>query len=176
MSESNPPVLYSFNTVDRDFVEALIEAFRAVLRRPGLPTRDIHLSAIMLRGLERLPLVTDGIGLTVSLKDTSADGNDWVSMDMTLDDESFRISEFESHNEEGFGRDHFSRELVEIGVGWRGGQVEMTDLGEWIAMFASRAASPAVELSFEDFGESEVNWADETTGDAYWSELDSDDS
>jgi ankyrin repeat protein len=168
------PVLYALKPEEEAFVGLLSNAVRTLLANPSISARDVHLCGIMLRALERLPLVTEGVGLSLSLiSRSSADGNSWY-MEVALDEESFRLSEGETYYLPETGSDHESRMIAEIGVGWREDEADHVDLEEWASTFAGRAADPAIEIDIEDFGNSEVDWHDDTTGEDYWGDLESD--
>ena len=54
MSESSQrPNVYSFKKEEAAVAEGLSGAVRAILKRPALPARDVHLCAILLKCLDR---------------------------------------------------------------------------------------------------------------------------
>jgi hypothetical protein len=174
MNEPNKgPALYSFKTEESRLVPLLCKAVRALLSRPTLPAREVHLCAVLLRTVERFPLVTDGVGLSLSLV-YRGDGGNSSYMDATVRDGSFELSEGASYYSPDVGSDHENRTVIEIGVGWREGNVDLVELEDWIVAFAEQAANPEIEVSFEDFGDRDPNWHDDSDGEEYWEHLDSD--
>jgi hypothetical protein len=95
-------------------------------------------------------------------------------MEVAVDEESFRLSDGTTVYSPQTGSDHEGRTIFEIGVGERAGRADYFQLEKWAAAFAASAAHPQIEISFDDFAESELDWSDDSTGEDYWGELESD--
>jgi hypothetical protein len=172
-SGDKSPLLYSFKTEEEPCVRQLVLAVRALLRRPELPAQDVVIAGILLRSLERLPLVTTGIGIALQVGQNLEDGSSGYYA-LTIDEEFVSFSSGEVIYSPAVGSDHESRDIIEIGVGWREGDADYIELEDWAAAFRYFAEKPDGSIHFDDYAESEVDWHDERKGDYYWQQLESD--
>ena len=167
-----PPQLYSFKIEEQGLIEGLMKALRSLLKRPGMTARHVYYTSLMLHALERMPLVTQGLWITLSLVNRESSGN-WGCQDLTIDEEAVRFRTAESLYDPRTGSDNQRLDNEEIGVGWRNVSADLPDLEDWVAWFHRRAKDPAIEVSFDD-ADSAIDWDDETDGRALWDTLDSD--
>ena len=164
--------IYSFKMEEEEFSTKCTEVVRALLCRTDLTAYSIHLFAITLRALERLPLVTPGVGIDITLGQTYGDqGRDFQRF--KIDDESILLSTGELLYAS-YGSDYSSSNLIEIGVGWRTGDAEGFEIEDWFSAFLDRANSYETKVNIDDFAGSEIDWNDETDSRPYWEQLDSD--
>jgi hypothetical protein len=174
MTEPNEePALYSFKTEESGLVPLFCKAVRALLARPSLPAREVHLCAVLLRAFERLPLITEGIGISLSLTYRVSADRSWYR-EIAVRADSVELSEGAISYSPDVGSDCENRTLIEIGVGWREENADLVALEDWLAGFANEAADPEIEVSFDDFGESQLDWSDDIDGADYWEGLESD--
>jgi hypothetical protein len=157
---------------EQALVEGLMHALRSLLKRPEMTAQQVYYTSLMLRALERMPFVTQGIGMTLSLINRSPSGNTGYQ-DLTIDDESIRFTTWEYLYNPDIGGDSQDLDNYEIGVGWRHVSADLTELEDWVAWLQRRAENPDIEVSFEDFADSAIDWYDETDGSALWDTLDS---
>ena len=131
--------------------------------------------------MERLPLVTPGVGVELSLINRVSDGG-WGYLSVNVSEESVEFTTGESIPSP-FGNDHASREVVKFGVGWRKEDIDFLELEDWVIEFQNRADDPDQELSLSDHDsevddwydpDSEVDCYDELTREKLWGHLDSD--
>ena len=115
------------------------------------------LTGIVLRALERLPLVTDGIGIALTLSQRSDDGSSGY-YSLTIDEESVTVSTGEVIYSPAIGGDRESRDIVTIGIGWREGDADFIEIEDWIAVCSAYAEEPHTTIDFDDYAESEVDW------------------
>lgn len=59
------PLLYSLRHEEKSFVESLCDVVRVLLQRDGITAKEVYLSAVLLKVLARLPLVTDRVAESV---------------------------------------------------------------------------------------------------------------
>jgi hypothetical protein len=172
--QKDPPQLYSFKMEEQQLIEQLICVLRVLLKRADLTAKDVYCTSMMLRALERMPLVTKGIGITLSCINHVGDGS-WGVQSLTIDEEYIQFTTGESIYTPGpIGGEFQSVDELEVGIGWRTGPADLWDLVEWVADLYNRAEEPTIEVCFDDFAESQIDWYDDTDGSALWETLDSD--
>lgn len=169
-SEQNEQ-LYAFLTEEKDFITGLELAIRCVLSRPQLTPKEIYLCAVVLRALERMPLVTPTVGLCITLSEDQYDGSSGC-LSLKIDEESVCLSTGETIYDPLVGSDSKTQDIAEVGVGWRSEFV--TGSARWLAEFTRRAGDSGYKVLFEDFVDSHVDWSDDSTGDRLWQSLDTD--
>jgi hypothetical protein len=164
--------LLSLRAEDKDLIDRLIRAVRAVASRPSVSAHHIYLSAILIRALERLPLPTPSVGLSLTLSIKQEDGSGgYYCLEVDADSISLSTGEIMFGP---FGHDHQCRTIVSIGMGFREGDDFGMESIDWADYFLSRASNTEYEVSFEDFGDSTIDWHDKTDSQLLWEKLPSD--
>ena len=162
---SNEPLLESDETedlfplfeTDRGLVDSLVKMVRKLIHRGDITPEQIHHLAVLLFGLERLPLATPGVGIELSLSDRTE--NDMNYQSISLDESSLSLSTGGSVYTPGAGSDTFGEDLLlaEVSGYRRNGSMSFR---EWIVDFKSRIESDEVTLSLNS-GECDVDWSQE---------------
>lgn len=140
--------LLRFDIRDHDFVQAVTQAVRVQLTRPGLTPLQIVTIGRALLGLERLPLRTPGLDINITL---AFRGEDWVeSYDLYVSEDRF-ITDTGGHANFGYGTDSIGSMAFEVEPGYRnedGGFSEAV----WLSVFQN---VDGAELKVEDCSEGE---------------------
>jgi hypothetical protein len=126
---------------------------------------------VALHALQRLPLVTEDVGFTLTLTYRYENGN-MEGLGLRIDGDCIELDTFGSVYTEGVGSDSYSNQLATISVGGRDNNTDLVGLEDWANWFRQCAAER--EVDFEDFTESSPNWFDATDPEPYWERLDSD--
>jgi hypothetical protein len=140
---------------DRGLIEALVGLVRKLIHRADAIPEQIHDLAILLFGLERLPLATPGLGFEeVSLSYRSE--NEMRYQSITLDEASFSLSSGGSVYTPGAGSDTFSEDLLlaEVGGYRRDGTISPRG---WIVGFEGLIDSGELTIELSS-GECDVDW------------------
>lgn len=142
---------------DRRVIDEIAKSVRACLGRPTITPKQIRNLAVLLFGIERLPLTTPGLAadLTLSLHT----GNDRHDIVVTLRSDSLNLLFGGCVYTEGAGGDSYSEEALYVEAGgFR--EVNWRAVAKLLQTFASCAADPQIDL---DAGceESDFDWDDE---------------
>ena len=166
--------IYNFKCEEKILIKALINAMRLLLKRVDITSKQIYLTSLVLRALERMPLITPGIGIGLSLinRDISEGNSGYQSLN--IDEECVEFSTGENIYSPGIGNDHQTLFKAQVGVGWRTEIADFVELEDWVVDLLNRAKEATIELSFEDYADSTINWYDDTEGDSIWQTLSSD--
>jgi hypothetical protein len=97
--------LFAFEIDDGDYIQRVTEAIRSLLELPDLTPRQIVAIGRMLLGLSRMPLLTPGLGVEVSLRFKTEQSA--ISYDLFFSQNHFETSS-SGYNNFGFGSDSFS--------------------------------------------------------------------
>jgi len=146
--ESNPsPLIYGLFVEDHFIVESLITSVRKLLSRPNLSPYIISKLGVFLFGLERLPEVTEGISMGLSLRYELNRESDW--MDIRIDYESFSLHTGFHTYDEGVGGDTSTTTVFEA---FEGGSREGDSFAasEFAESFANLVSDPEREISISD--------------------------
>jgi hypothetical protein len=76
------PSCYAFNCEDSYPVGQLIDAVRDMLERPELSTEIVEQLRVFLFAMERLPLVTPGVRMSLGLRLDQGGESDWIEIRM----------------------------------------------------------------------------------------------
>lgn len=87
--ESHDPNCYAFYAEDSYPVGQLVGAIRRVMHRPELSTEDIARLRVFLFAMERLPLVTPGVRMSLGLRLDQGGESDWI--EIRIEDGAFTL-------------------------------------------------------------------------------------
>jgi hypothetical protein len=148
---------------ERALVEKMAKVVRRCLRRQDLRPEQIHHLAILLLGLERLPIATPGMQVSLTLSYRTE--NEMTYVGITLDDSSFSLSSGGSVYDPSVGSDSYGDDvlLVEVG-GYR--DVNLPACVDWLMSLEARLEDANVEIDFEG-DESDLDW-DESPDESAW--------
>ncbi|HEX3148283.1 MAG TPA: hypothetical protein VHR66_09365 [Gemmataceae bacterium] len=158
---------FRFLPEEKSIVDTLIAAVRKVLARSDISARHVHYCGMLLHALQRLPLVTEEVGITFLLVKKYDSGQYWLGM--TIDRERLELQTGESFYGE-CGTDNESKTIFAVS---RDGRLEENDLEtaqSWANDFLGHAEFEKVKVDFEDFGDSVADWDDDGDPDM-WNEL-----
>lgn len=146
--------LFPLFEADRGLIEALVRLVRKLIHREDATPEEIHHLAILLFGLERLPLATAGFAVEMTLSERSE--NDMSYQGINLDGSSLCLSSGGSMYTPGAGSDTVGEDLLlaEVGGHRSGGSLSPR---EWIAGFKSRVESDELTINLTT-GECDVDW------------------
>jgi hypothetical protein len=83
------PNCYAFNCEDSYPVGQLIDAVRDMLERPELSTETVKQLCVFLFAMERLPLVTPGVRMSLGLRLDQGGESDWI--EIRMEDSEFTL-------------------------------------------------------------------------------------
>jgi hypothetical protein len=161
--------LFGFLQEDQSHIQELIAGIRGVLKRKSITARQICGLGKLLQGLQRLPLPTSGVNITVSICSTGPSGSSYQSL--LLSESMFEASSGGSDYSPNVGSDSYTtfNFLVEVG-GYRE-NVSYTDIEDWVAFFIQSLSEEAQDFEVHDEEESmSVEWQEINT-DKYWEQL-----
>jgi hypothetical protein len=162
---------FSFLRDDEFWVKSLSASIHLLLKRTNLKAHDVYMTAIILRVLERLPLITKNVGIELSLGTDPQKGSHHFKS-LIIDDESICLRHTTVIYDPAIGSDIQSSNLIEIGEGWRDSEADHYDIEDWVNQFKNFAEDDSINVSYDDFNESEIDWHDEMNGKNYWPKLD----
>jgi hypothetical protein len=171
IEEPAGPELYSFKSEERGVVAILVDAVRRILKRPDLEPFAVHMCGVAIHALQRLPLVTAGVGFSLNLVYRYENGN-MDGLEMRIDSDEIDLGNFGSVYTEGAGSDSYSGSVLRVAVGGREANADYEGIEEWAATF--RQCADGHDVSFEDFGDSAPDWFNNTDAEPYWDQLESD--
>ena len=173
MSRRLPDDWYSFYVEDRSLVEAVTRVVRQLLKRPTLNPLRVHQIGAFLFGLQRLPRLTPGLAMSISL--TTQYGDDIVTRSITIDDYHFELADFAIIHLSGVaGSDHESFVWFEVFAGEGREDRFHGYYDEWIAVLGELAEDDSTEIDIEDYGNiAYIDW-DDPGNPADWDKLPSD--
>lgn len=162
--------LYGFLQEDHRHIEVLIAGIRRALTRKSITPQQISGLGKLLHGLQRLPLATSGVDICVSMRNKSAGGFSYESVELT--ESSFELlsggAEYGPEGMDGYTRFSF---LVEVG-GFRDGRM-VAEIEDWMAGFIGSLCDEDQMFEVDDHDEgSALDWHEEVIDD-YWGKLDS---
>ena len=157
------PDIFHFLPSERGVVNAMTLAVWGLLNRRDITPRQVHYCAVLLHALQRLPLVTPEVGMTLCLSQTNESGTFWIGF--TIDGERFEFSKGRTIYGDA-GSDNESQTDFLASPDGRSEGIHLGNLLGWVDMFQWMCESEKVEVDFDDFGYSEPNWDDE--GDPEW--------
>jgi hypothetical protein len=139
---------------DRGLIEALMRLVRKLIHRADTTPQQIHDLAILLFGLERLPMATPGVGIELSLSNRT--DNDMRYQSITLDGTCFSVSFGGSVYTPGAGSDTFSEDVLDAEVGGyrRNGTISTR---AWTIEFEGRIQNSELDISPID-EDCDVDW------------------
>jgi hypothetical protein len=168
-SEDNEDLL-GFLMEDCPIIENLTAAVRSLLQRPELSPQTISQIGIFLFGLERLPLATPGISMSLSLEFELNRERDWLCIN--IEDDRFVLDKGLSTYDPQVGGDHETENILEVGFGYREG--DTFQAMAFAENFAELATDPSRTISITANADDPFNdWYLESDPDA-WGKLDSD--
>lgn len=140
--------------IERPLIEEIVKAVRMLACRDDITAVQMHHLAVLLFGLEHLPIATPGIDVTLILSYRSDTQMNYHSID--LDGETFSLSAGGSVYDPSVGSDTFSNEvlMVETG-GYR--DAKKTEMVEWLLSFKQRLADSDIRLDLDEA--CEVDWS-----------------
>jgi hypothetical protein len=154
-----------FQPDEQMHVERLIEIVDDLRKRDDLSPEQLRTLATFLRAAKRLPMVTDGVSITISLINREKNG-DWGYYSAFMSYDELELAVGESINC-GSGHDHQVLNNLRIGCAWRGHDGVETGWEDWLDEFDHRVHDEGIEVSIED-NDSNIDWDAATSGAEYW--------
>lgn len=155
-------------------VEEIAKAVRKCLHRPDLTPERIHHFAVLLFGLERLPLATKGLTADLILSYRSENAMSYVSI--RLDPGSFCLATGGSIYTPGAGGENYGDDVLRVEIGGYREAQESAFAG-WLGEFKSRLEDADIRIDLDDG--CDIDWNDEPDVSAWEraaKQFDSDDS
>jgi len=162
---------FGFLREDRHHIQELIAGVRRALKRKSVTPQQICGLGKLLHGLQRLPLPTPGINISVTIG--SRTGENLFYQSVELSESSFELSSGGAEYTPGVGSDsHTSFSfLVEVG-GFRDNCM-FTEIEDWISGFIKSLCDEDQALKVDDEDEGlALDWHEEAVEDD-WDQLDS---
>jgi hypothetical protein len=142
--------------MERPLIEEIVKAVRNLLRRDDITAMQMHHLAVLLFGLEHLPVATPGIDVTLSL--SYRRGNDMNYHSVDLDDTTFALSTGGSVYDPSVGSDSYSEEVLMVeATGYR--DVKDMAIVEWLMGFKERVVDADIRVDLDEA--CEVDWTTE---------------
>jgi hypothetical protein len=151
-----PSDLYACHQEDKGVIDLLAKSIRGLLRRKDTTPYQIAKIGKFLFALERLPRITEGFGMSLTL--TYSYNNESSYQAVSIDSDSFKLSSGGNAYDPAVGGDSYSSTELEIGIGWREGG-DLMEMSGWVDSFAEKAADKDYEIDFEDFGSDPIEWS-----------------
>lgn len=126
-------VLFHFDSDDGIYIYRVTNAIRALLKREDLTARQIASIAKLMLGLERMPLTTPGLDLSIELSEKGEGGAGSYSIE--LDENEFR-TESGGYVNGPMGPDSVSGPTFEVGIKFRYSDVSWNFELDWPDIFA----------------------------------------
>lgn len=140
------PLFPLIGEIERPLVEKIVQGVRQLFRRKDVTPEQMHHLAVLLFGLERLPLATPGLHAELSLSCRSESAMHYHSIH--LDESTFELLSGGSVYDPNAGSDSFSTQalMVEIG-GVR--EANAQEMVAWLLGFRERVPDDdiAIELA-----------------------------
>ncbi len=161
--------IFAFIAEDFSTIERVIAYIRQLLHRPDITGVQVSQIGYLLIGLERLPRVTPGVGIDLSLHDNQ--NEDWSCQSLHLDEETFCLETGETIYDPAIGSDHTSWKTFEVNVA--GERYEaMLSLDAWFSGFAMRLENPEMRLEIDNFGDAlDLEWEEDGPSRDRWGDL-----
>ncbi len=148
--------------MERPLIEEIVKALRDLFRRNDITAMQMHHLAVLLFGLEHLPVATPGIDVTLILAYRTGDNMNYQSVD--LDDNTFSLSSGGSVYDPSTGSDSYSDEVLMVeATGYRDAN-EMA-MVEWLMGFKERIADADIRIDLDEA--CEVDWTTEADESAW---------
>lgn len=156
-------VLFCFEGDDQYFIERVIRAIKALLKRDDLTASEISSISKLLLGLQRMPLRTPGLYIRMDLSQ-KLDG-DSTTYSISIDEDEFR-TDSGGYVEGPMGSDSFSGQSFEVGQRFRDCDAWLIIDYSWPEVFAEMAQIS--RLSIEDYSDSaSLDW-EHPDGTVFW--------
>jgi len=164
---------FAFQMEDRDLVEQLIAAVRLLFHRKRLIPAHAHRVAVVLLALDRLPLPTEGVDISLSLSRRVSEELSYQTLHISED--SFRLDAGGSVYSPEVGSDSYGDDLFEVEVGGGRTDPDWMAIADWLDQFRGRAEDEESELDFEWNGdESQIDWESGEPTEQRWDMLNND--
>ena len=155
--EENDSNLFSFYRSEQDLVSEVNSIIRSLLTRPDITPRQISQIGRFLFALERLPRITPGISMEVTL--VYRCNNETTYESVSLDEDSFRLSSGGSAYDPSVGGDSFSSTTLEVGVGWRDEPWTWVEVADWLERFRGVVNDSEYDIEISVYGDESVDWS-----------------
>jgi len=162
--------LLAFLQEDYHPIQELIAGVRRVLKRKSVTPQQIVGLGKLLHGLQRLPLSTPGVDITVTIANRTSE--DLFYQSVHLSESSFELSSGGAQYTPDVGSDSYTsfNFLVEAG-GFRD-STTVTEVEDWILGFIESLCDEEQAFEVDDQDEeSALDWHEEG-GEDYWDQLD----
>jgi hypothetical protein len=140
-AEDTDPNCYAFYAEDSYPVGQLVGAIRRVMKRPELSTEDIAQLHVFLFAMERLPLVTPGVRMSLGLRLDQGGESDWI--EIRMEDGTFTLG-----RGTWIGGDADTETDFEVSTDYRDG--DAFQASNFAQSFRSRAEDVCREVVIED--------------------------
>jgi len=157
--------MFHFLPGERRVVNALSLAVRKLLSRDDVTPRQIHHCGVLLHAIQRLPLVTPEVGLSLSLIQPNESERFWIGV--TIDGERFEFETGRSVHSDA-GLDNESQSVFLVSTDGRS-ENRPGNVAGWLDMFQWMCEAAETEVDFDDFG-AVPDWHHEGNTD-WWSHL-----
>jgi hypothetical protein len=144
------PQEYSFYPSEQQTLDKICMALRSMLTRPNIEPEHITTIGRLLFALHRIPLLTTGVSISVSLKRLSESAD--FSLRLSLDDERFYVEHTGLFRDGINDPEGFTEEPLTVGLGWRGEDNSRSLVRDWIAAFEAAATNVEYKIETDDSG------------------------
>lgn len=141
-------------SMDRSLIEKISKAVRNSFKREDLKAKQLHHMTVLLFGLERMPLATPGVNVTLTVSSRTESEMSYHSIH--LDESSLSLSQGGSVYDPRVGGDNFGEDILLVETtGFR----DDATMGyfDWLAIFKSRLEYDEIDFEIED--SCEVDWS-----------------
>lgn len=138
---------YDLTVDDLPITDGLESVIRSILRKPTLKPQQIAQMAAFLYAVQRLPVVTEGVNMSISL--VYRVGRESNYKQVHIDRESFRLESGGYAHEEGVGGDSFGGILFEAFAGG-GRDGDSSEAMEFMEALRERAEDPSMQVEIDD--------------------------
>ncbi|MGD9417371.1 MAG: hypothetical protein Q7R22_000400 [Verrucomicrobiota bacterium JB025] len=156
------PDCYAFYSEDSYPVGQLIDAIRLLTNRPDLPTETTENIKVFLFAMERLPLMTPGILMSLALRLDQGGESDWI--EIRMEDDIFTLS-----RGTWIDGDADTEAVFEVGSDYRDG--DAFQASNFAQSFLSCAEDVCREVITEDFSDEPFTGWDLEPDKSRWASL-----
>ena len=161
-ADRNEPNCYAFNCEDSYPVGQLIDGIRDVMARPEVTEEELEQLKVFLFAMERLPLVTPGVRMSLALRLNQGGESDWI--EIRMEDEILTLGRGSWVDGDADTETHF-----EVGLDYRDG--DAFQASNFALSFISCAEDVCREVIIEDTSDEPFTGWELQKDKSRWSQL-----
>ena len=161
-ADRNEPNCYAFNCEDSYPVGQLIDGIRDVMARPEVTEEELEQLKVFLFAMERLPLVTPGVRMSLGLRLNQGGESDWI--EIRMEDEILTLGRGSWVDGDADTETHF-----EVGLAYRDG--DAFQASNFALSFISCAEDFCREVVIEDTSDEPFSGWELQKDKSRWSQL-----